>query len=301
MQAERIAHFTGHQGSVYAVCKLNEEEFLSGSGDHHLVQWHIKKEKEGNVLATFPSGIYSLLALQNGKILAGTGNGEIHLVDLLVQQQQKVVKPHSLSVFNMLYVESKGIIISVSGDGTMAISDAETLQLIKLFTIGNFKIRSILLSDDDACCFVGCGDGQVAIIDLNTLNVTHRFAAHTDGFSVNALAFSPGNQFLYTASRDARLNVFDIKNNFLPITSIAAHHYAIYGIQYAPSKKIMATISRDKSVKLWNPNPIEFLLKLDKENYMGHTHSVNTLQWLSSNILLTAGDDRSIMAWQINP
>ncbi len=300
MQAERRAHFTGHQGSVYALCKLNEDEFLSGSGDHHLVKWNVNNEKEGTVWATFPSGIYSLLYLKNNLLLAGTGNGEIHQVSFSEQKQQVVVNHHAQTVFALQCVDSKGLILACGGDGLFTVSDMETLQLIKSFSFGNFKVRCVLTDENNNICYIGCGDGKVYILNLHSLTIVHQFHAHAEGFSVNALAVSPDGQFLYTASRDARMNVFDVKNNYFKTDSVPAHNYAIYGIKYSPSNKIMATVSRDKTAKLWNGGPMDFGLRLDKEKMNGHTHSVNTLEWLNDTTLLTAGDDRSIIAWTIS-
>lgn len=299
MQVTKIAHFKGHQGSVYALQKLNEIEFLSGSGDHHLVRWNINKEKEGTLLATLPSGIYSLLLLNETNLIVGTGNGEIHLIDMLSKKQVLVVKLHQQTVFNLSFVESKNYILTSGGDGLLNILNASGLELLKSFHVGNFKVRFSLSNKEETLAYIGCGDGTVVVLDLNTLSVIHKFAAHGEGFSVNTLAFSVDENLLYSASRDARINVFDIKNNYHLLESIPAHNYAIYGMMYSPSKKILATISRDKTAKLWPEEEWKVLARLEKEKLDGHTHSVNTMTWMNDNIFLTAGDDRSIIAWQI--
>lgn len=300
MQVTKIAHFKGHQGSVYALQKLNETEFLSGSGDHHLVLWNLNNEKEGTLLATLPSGIYSLLLVNDNNLIVGTGNGDIHLIDMLSKKQVHAVKPHQQTVFSLSFAESKNYILSSGGDGLLNILDASTLELIKSFHLGNFKVRCSLINREETVAYIGCGDGTVVVLDLNALFIIHKFAAHGEGFSVNALAFSVDENLLYSASRDARINVFDIKNKYHLLESIPAHNYAIYGIMYSPSKKMLATISRDKTAKLWPEDEWKVLARLDKEKLDGHTHSVNTMTWITDNILLTAGDDRSIIAWQIS-
>ncbi len=300
MQVTKIAHFKGHQGSVYALQKLNETEFLSGSGDHHLVLWNLNNEKEGTLVATLPSGIYSLLLPDDNNLIVGTGNGEIHLIDMLSKKQRHVVKPHQQTVFSLSFVGNRNYILSSGGDGLLNVLDASTLELIKPFRLGNFKIRYSLINKEETLVYIGCGDGTVAVLDLNILSIIHKFTAHGDGFSVNTLAFSVDENLLYSASRDARINVFDIKNNYRLLESIPAHNYAIYGIMYSPSEKILATISRDKTAKLWSEDEWKVSARLDKEKLDGHTHSVNAMAWMSDNILLTAGDDRSIIAWQLS-
>ena len=127
-----------------------------------------------------------------------------------------------------------------------------------------------------------------------------KFAAHAEGFSVNTVCLSADEGYLYTASRDAHINVFDAKNNFKLLESIPAHNYAIYEMQPSPNKKYIATASRDKTVKIWDAQTMKVLARIDKEKNAGHVNSVNTLLWMSDNVLLSAGDDRSIIAWQIN-
>ena len=152
---------------------------------------------------------------------------------------------------------------------------------------------------DENNCFVGCGDGTVVVINISALTIDEKFGAHNDGFSVNTVCLSAKENYLYTAARDARINVFDIKNNFKLLESIPAHNYAIYEMQYSPNKKYIATASRDKTVKIWDAENLKVLARIDKEKNEGHVNSVNTLQWMSDEVLLTAGDDRSIIAWKV--
>jgi WD40 repeat protein len=70
-------------------------------------------------------------------------------------------------------------------------------------------------------------------------------------------------------------------------------------MQYSPNKKYIATASRDKTVKIWDAENLKVLARIDKEKNEGHVNSVNTLQWMSDEVLLTAGDDRSIIAWKV--
>jgi len=87
----------------------------------------------------------------------------------------------------------------------------------------------------------------------------------------------------------------------LQITNcIPAHNYAIYSIVFSPNKKYFATASRDKTIKIWNAEILELLVRIDKKNFDGHTHSVNKLLWSDyKNYLISAGDDRAIMVWEI--
>ncbi|MGZ0017666.1 WD40 repeat domain-containing protein [Yeosuana sp. AK3] len=44
-----------------------------------------------------------------------------------------------------------------------------------------------------------------------------------------------------------------------------------------------------------------FLVQIDKEKHDGHLYSVNKLIWSTyNNYLISAGDDRTIIIWEIN-
>jgi WD repeat-containing protein 61 len=93
------------------------------------------------------------------------------------------------------------------------------------------------------------------------------------------------------------LNIWST-DSFSLFKSIPAHNYAIYAISFSPDKKYFATSSRDKTVKIWDAETFEVLVRLDKEKFQGHLNSVNKVLWMENNILLSCGDDRSILAWE---
>jgi WD repeat-containing protein 61 len=86
------------------------------------------------------------------------------------------------------------------------------------------------------------------------------------------------------------------------IKSIPAHEWAIYDIAYSPNSKLFATASRDKTIKIWDSKTFELLKVINKEKDRGHLNSVNKLIWSTyNNYLISAGDDRAIIIWEINP
>jgi WD40 repeat protein len=298
MIIEKKAVFAGHQGAVYIVKKENDNNFFSGSGDNNLVQWDVDRYDRGVLLGVFNNGIYALESdPSRQRWLVGNGNGEVISIDSNTKTLIKRSKIHDQHVFKILLLKN-GVVLTAGGDGTIATLNFDLDMLHKL-KVGNFKIRSLLPVENEAALFIGCGDGSVALLDLTTQKIIHAFQAHTLSFSVNALCLSPDGKLLFTASRDACINVFDINDNFKRLDSIPAHNYAIYAMQFNAGKSVLATASRDKTIKLWHPD-LMFIKRLDKDNFNGHNNSVNTLEWLHDDVLLSAGDDRTIIAWKIS-
>jgi WD40 repeat protein len=54
----------------------------------------------------------------------------------------------------------------------------------------------------------------------------------------------------------------------------------------------------DKSIKVWDLEELKLLKVIDKARHAGHGTSVNKLLWTPGQ-LLSASDDRSISAWDV--
>ncbi|MBS1764527.1 MAG: hypothetical protein JSS90_06135 [Bacteroidetes bacterium] len=294
MQIERIGHFTGHKNAVYCIITTGNDSFLSGSGDHYVVKWNVKNDKEGILLSTMPAGVYCFL--HSDKMLyAGCGNGEVHTISLENNSDTLKAPVHKHYVFDI--VQHQQQIYSAGGDGSVVKMNLK-LEVETSVHLGNFKIRSMVMNTKYNQLVAGCGDGSIKLMHSDTLQLQRSIQAHRENFSVNTLCISPDNKYLITGSRDAMLEVFDIADDFRKVESIAAHNYAIYKMAFNPSGKILATASRDRKIKLWSAD-LKFIARID-DALDGHKYSVNTLCWLSDSVLLTAGDDKSIMAWKIS-
>jgi WD40 repeat protein len=72
-------------------------------------------------------------------------------------------------------------------------------------------------------------------------------------------------------------------------------------LSLSPNKKLLASASRDKTIKIWDAESLELLKVLDRTKYpTSHTHSVNRLLWLNDDTLISTGDDRKVICWKIS-
>lgn len=303
MTIVKFCALKGHQSGIYGLIKevQSTNVFYSASGDGKIVKWNPFESENGELVATTPSPCYAIAVNSDKDILyAGTHKGQLHVVDLSIKKELRCIDLHEQGIFEINFVKEKNLLITGGGDGCVNVINAENLEVISKFSFGNFKIRSTCFNNMAENLIIGCGDGSIALIDLKTFKPDIKIEAHQKGFSVNAVAVSPDGNYLLSGSRDAHLNVFDVKNNFKQVLSIPAHHYAIYKIQFSPDGKYFATASRDKTAKIWSTEKMEVLVRLDADKYKGHVNSVNTLLWLNNTTLVTAGDDRAIMVWKIS-
>ena len=296
----KSAVLTGHTGSVYALASTGDDAFVSAGSDRLIASWNLKHGVDGNVLANVPEIVYSLLDMNHRKLLlAGQAQGGIHVIDLSTGSEGRLLQYHEGPVFSLVHSNVNHKIFSCAGDGTLVMMEAESFSLEKKMKLSQGKLRSCTLSPDHSMLAVGSAEGIVYVFSLPELTALTSWQAHQQGFSVNALSFSPGGNHLLTGARDAHLNIFDVRNQFKQVHSIPAHNYAIYGITFNKQGTLLATCSRDKSVKIWDPESYSVLYRMDKDRNQGHVNSVNKIVWLPDGRLVSTGDDRSIIVWDL--
>ena len=291
--------FTGHQGSIYALVKGQDAGiFYSGAGDKIVAQWDLHQPGDGTLIAKITDSIYCMHFLpEQNRLLIGQGSGGVHIIDLSENKEERLLKLHDQAAFSILQSSKHNLLFTLGGDGIVCVLNLQTLEVLQRIRLSEKKLRAIIINQNQDKAFIGCGDGSIVELSIPSLEITHRFQAHGIDFSVNALSFSPDETKLFSGSRDAHLNIFQLDNYDL-ISSIPAHNYAIYDIAFDPTGNYFATASRDKSVKIWDYNSLSVLERLEGNDGKGHINSVNKLLWLEDGTLLSAGDDRAVQSWK---
>lgn len=299
-EVKKVSQLSGHTGAVYALeNSLDENKFFSGGSDRIIAEWDFKNPDAGQVLANIPEIIYSLKLIPEKKILlVGQSAGGIHCIELLSRKETRLLKYHNAAVFDINFSQQHNLLFSAGGDGSFSVSRLNDFSLIKTINLSEEKLRSITVHPSQKEIAIGCGDGSICVFELPLLKQKKRWLAHQQKFSVNTVQYSPDGNYLLSGARDAHLNIFDVKNNYELVKSIPAHNYAVYSIIFSSGKKLFASASRDKTIKIWDSEKSEVIVRLDKEKSGGHLNSVNTLLW-KNNFLISAGDDRSIIIWEI--
>jgi WD40 repeat protein len=289
--------YTGHQSAIYTLSDgFSEGTFLSGSGDRFIAAWNLTTGQQENFAAQLPAPVFSLLPLKEKKLLlAGTGAGSVHVIDVEKKEELRILQLHTAQVFDMVCSEKHDLLITSGGEGQITFSGLATFEFIKAGKLCDQKIRNLAIHPNGNIMAVACGDGTIRIFSLEVMKEIHAFPAHE--LSANCIAWHPEGIYLLSGGRDAFLKSWDAEKNYAPVVSIPAHNYAIYKIAFSPDGKLFATASRDKTVKLWNADETGFLLRINKENFNGHTFSVNTLLWTKEG-LLSGSDDRVTMLWE---
>lgn len=292
---------TGHKAAIYALAPdaSSKDHFFSAGGDGWIVRWDITTPEHGQLVATTSTQLFALHPLPTAKLLvAGTMNGGIHWIDPVVAEATRNISHHSHGTFSFLQIGTS--FYSGGGKGLITRwSFFPDIRSVDSLRITDKSVRCMIHDPGSDALFAGCSDGAIHVIDPKSMSVVNTIA-NADSHSVFCLALTTDGKYLLSGGRDAQLRIWDLHDNLRLADKIAAHWFTINAIAIHPNLPIFATASRDKAVKIWSAQNFELLKVLHRPRIQGHLNSVNRLLWITSDTLLSAGDDRTIIAWAVN-
>lgn len=299
MNVELRHVFNGHVGANYSLCNgLESHLFYSGSADRFVGSWDIKTGKLIGPLVRGSSSIYSLwLDDKNSTLYIGQRQGTVLIVDLKKEQGPRSIQAHNSDIFSVVLNEH-GHIITGGGDGRVKIWNQEDFKLLYDLYISTKSVRCVHLSPNKDEFFIGGSDHSIRVFNAKDMTEKQTLTGHTNSvFTIQSI----GTDRLVTSGRDAIFIVWRKKNNEWVLDKrVAAHLYTVNHITLSPNGRLLASASRDKTIKIWDAYTFELLKVIDNKKYPeGHSHSVNRLLWKSNNILISTGDGRKVISWNI--
>jgi len=301
IQVEIKAIYSGHADAIYDLLPgLMEPYFYSASGDSFIACWNKATGTFEQPIAKATSSVYCMeLLADKGLLLIGTRSGDIHVVDILQRKALHTFHYHNKSVFDLQYLPEQSCWLSAGENGQLVVWNLNDFSVLKSLDLADSSIRCMSVSPDQQSLVVGGSDNLVRLFSLPNFEQTQVLNGHDN--SVFTAAFR-NNDTLLTGGRDAQLLVWKKVSNTWEMTEkLPAHNFTINHIAFNQSSQLMATASRDKTVKIWDASNMQLLKVLDIAKYpSAHSHSVNRLLWLNEKLLLSAGDDKRIIAWDIN-
>ena len=296
---QKVATLTGHNSSIFSIIPYKTPDlFLSGAGDGWIVEWNFNDPELGRLLAKVETQIFSLCYLhETNMVVAGNMNGGVHWVDLANPSDTKNILQHQKGVFVIQQIG--GSLLTAGGAGMLTRWNIAQQKTVESLHLSNQSLRCMAYSPQRKELAIGASDHNIYLLDANTLAIKQTIkAAHEN--SVFTIKYSANNQFLISGGRDAYLRVRDLNKDGAEVSFQPAHWYTINDVAFHPKAAIFATASRDKTIKIWNAETYELLKVIETVRDQGHLNSVNRLFWSNFNdYLVSCGDDRSIMIWDI--
>lgn len=286
----------GHQNPIYTLAVDEQNGLLYSAGnDKGIVEWDLYTLKFKRVLCTVPASVYSLCYIPEQDILVATlRTGGLLVIRKSVPELVAKLTIDKGAAFVVKAILSKNELIAVDENGKAYVWSLDNFELLYSFQVSNTTVRSIALDEKNHILAVGDKNGFIHLLDIRDYNKLHSAQIHTQ--SVTSLAFVGG--FLMSGGRDAKMYKTSIAD-LSKITEITPHMFTVYGI-IPLGESIFATVSRDKTLKVWDTE-FRLLKNLSRDKGVDSHHlSINAAVYTSSQQLLcTAGDDKMIKVWKV--
>ncbi|MDG1331890.1 MAG: WD40 repeat domain-containing protein [Crocinitomicaceae bacterium] len=283
----------GHAGAIYT-CAYKDGFIYTGSGDNYVARWNAETGEQDKFAIKFEESVYSLVFLDENRLVVGLANGHVHVFDLNSNEEIKFFTQHTKAVFELSFNEKKQQLYIADADGNLSIWDSRTLELLVYLPLDCGKVRDISVSQTGENFVLACQDDTLRVFESNFFNEILTIDAHKNG--ATTVLYHPNNEnHLISGGKDAMLRLWDLRTSKC-LEEIPAHNFAIYSIQAINDGKTIITSSRDKTIKVWSDG-LKFQERLDLK-VGGHKHSVNKIRPVNTNQFVSVSDDKKIIIWE---
>ncbi len=296
-----ISHkiLNGHIGSVYDLATDDEQYFYSVGGDGWIVQWDLQSDtSNGLLIAKSESKLFSTCLLwDKNTLLAGDMYGLLYWIDIKNKEIISIVKGHQSSIFD-IYQISEDTLITASKDGYICFWDIATRHPVHSYKINHKGLRCIETNMVMDTLYLGGSDHNIYIFSLSQRSVIDSITSAHENSIFTILTLD--DETLITGGRDAHINEWHLSNPPKRLQSLPAHWYTINSIVDMSSMGLIASGSRDKTIRTWDRETLQAIQVMDVQKG-GHINSVNKLLWSKKfQTLISASDDRTIRIWKNN-
>jgi WD40 repeat protein len=297
----KIQEYAGHAGSLYGIAiDVGGNRLFTAGDDGLVVQWQIATaQQDGIALMRSARAIYALLYIpEKNMLVAGTSDGMVYIMDTVLGKNIETYRADTQPVYGLHYDVASEQLVILHSQGAISLYSLQDFRVNATIVVANAHLRSLCtLPTAPQQLLIGTSENTILAFDIRARKTLHHWTAHEN--SVFALMAHPTGAYLLSGGRDAHLCVWDMQQNWAAIARIPAHNFTINDIAFAPNAALFATASRDKTIKIWDSQTFQLLKVIDHARNAGHTHSVNRLRFLPDGSLLSLGDDRRIIRWQI--
>jgi len=292
--ATKISQLSAHSGALYALAPGRDEgTFFSAGADKVVAEWNIDSAKPNNFAIRTDSSIYGLLNL-SGQLVIGTSNGSMHVIDLNQKKEIRFLKLHDKGIFHLSANHDSTLVFAASADGTLSVWNPTEWSLQIRLKLSNGKIRKTAINETGELLAAACEDGNIVILDTKNVIEITRFPAHegsvnsltflpngtllsggkdahlkiwdaqnqfkllddipAHNFAIYALALSPDQRCVASASRDKTIKLWNVDDFSKPLRLDRAHFqghlHSVNNCMWISKDKLI-TCSDDRSAIVW--------------------------------------------------
>ena len=163
----------------------------------------------------------------------------------------------------------------------------------------NYGVNEIKWIPDHNSLIASVGeDGKCTIWDIRNPSSSQRVKEFINKEPLNTVDINPFNTLqLVSGSSNGLINIFDVRNDSIPIINSTQHKDSITATKYSSNKSnLLVSSSVDSTVVLWNTEDLTPIFV-----HGGHLLPVNDVTWapdMDVPTLASCSNDNSIHIWQ---
>uniref|UniRef100_A0A8C1W3X0 U3 small nucleolar RNA-interacting protein 2 n=1 Tax=Cyprinus carpio TaxID=7962 RepID=A0A8C1W3X0_CYPCA len=214
----------------------------------------------------------------------------------------RLMRGHKLPVTCLVITPDEKYIFSASKDCSIIKWEVESGKKVQKIAGGRkgtearhvghtTHILCMAISSDGKYLASGDMNKLIMIWDPTTCKHLYKLKGHRD--AVSGLAFRRGTHTLYSASHDRSIKVWSVDENAY-VETLFGHQDMITGLDCLSRERCVTAGGRDRTVRVW---------KIAEESQLvfhGHEGSIDCIQLINEEHMVTGGDDGSISVWTVN-
>ncbi len=221
------------------------------------------------------------LAVHQGKLFAGLGNGEIRVYDEGSLEPLETIQADTLPIVRLKLSGDK--LISSSASGVIKVWDTSSYENIATIKKHQWDVDAIFVNDGKL--YSGSDDYSIKIFDLSSMKLIKSIKAAHSG-TINDIVVYDG--MLISASDDKTIEVRDAQSGKL-LRVLKGHKKAVNRLNI--TNGFLISVSSDRSMILWNMRTGERYKKIK-----AHSKKIDALAVNDYNIV-TGSRDKKIKIW----
>ena len=293
---------------VLSVAFSPDGEYLVASDISYEI--HVWRGAETQPFRTFNAKdgwCWAIAISPNGRTLAGSANGVVHLWDLATGESQGELRGSEGRVFALSFSPDGCYLASGCEDHQIRVWEVRTGRLVWQLAGHSDEVRTVAFAPQNyqtprlASPFPpspseghqlvsGSHDGRLKLWDLTTGTCLDTWSTGTA--PVLSVAFSPDGQTLASGSRDRTVRLWEMSTRECRHV-LTGHQQQVRTVAFSPNGRTLASGSDDPMICLWDAASGQLISTLT-----GHSSWISNLAFSPDGQTLASGsEDQSVRLW----
>ena len=294
----------GSSKNLYSVAISSDSTLLASGGDGNSIElWNLQTGQLLRTLKGHSDAVYAVAFSSDGqKIASGSGDGTIKVWSLPTGNLLQTLKSTSENrVFSIAFSLDGQTLASANKDKTIKVWNLGTGQMKNTLKGHSDFVLSVAISQDGKTLVSSGSDKTIKVWNLSAGTLLSSISDPT-GDAIPAVSISPDGKILASSSIYDKINLWNLRElqngcngaqACRPKYSISAHKNYVNSVAFSPDGQTLASGSRDKTIKLWNPQSGEL-----KSTIFNLNGDVNSVAFSPDGKILVSNEEGKIKVWR---